>query len=79
MVPFFIFSSLLIELLKDICITGRKIEKFRIIFHGNGLIFAAEKGHVDVVILLLENGADVNAVDEDGMYSTSLRSKVWTR
>ena len=29
------------------------------------LHFAAEKGHVDVAKVLIQNGADVNAVDEN--------------
>ena len=31
----------------------------------NGMHFAAERGRVDVVKVLIQNGADVNAVDED--------------
>ena len=32
----------------------------------NSLTWAAEKGHTDIVKILLENGADVNIQDNDG-------------
>ena len=42
----------------------------------NGQHFTSQlfHGHVDVAKVLIQNGADVNAVDERQMDSTSLRS-----
>ena len=44
------------------------------------LHYAAQKGHVDVAKVLIQNGADVNAVEEDNWTAlhSQLTWQVWT-
>ena len=42
------------------------------------LHFAAEKGHVDVAKVLIQNGADVNAVDEEDKWTHFTSQLRWT-
>ena len=43
---------------------------------GTALHYAAAGGHVDVAKVLIQNGADMNAVSK-GKDGTSLRSYLW--
>ena len=51
---------------KDMFRSGSKIDINKMYKGNTPLIKASDKRHIEIVELLLENGADINAKDKDG-------------
>ena len=64
-----------LDIVKDVIERGIDVVNVKDCYKRSALQFAALNGHVDVAKVLIQNGADVNAVNEDK--ETALHYAAW--